>query len=153
MKKLAGIVLIAAALVGAPLAWHMHSPLPFLPQFGLPETPFPPDQAPPPPEGEGGEGPSEDQSESATGAALPTAPSSSYSPAPPTLPPAEPFAPSPPMGEDFAFTLEASVSPAPPLEGGLDQGQGSITLPSSSLGGAMDIPPPLPALAPAPKQP
>jgi len=38
MKKIAGIILILAVLVGAPLAWHYHSPLPFLPPFSEDES-------------------------------------------------------------------------------------------------------------------
>lgn len=33
MKKIAGIALIVIISVGAPVAWHYHSPLPFLPAF------------------------------------------------------------------------------------------------------------------------
>lgn len=41
MKKIAGIVLVVAVLVGAPLAWHYHSPLPFLPAFFTSQPPPP----------------------------------------------------------------------------------------------------------------
>jgi hypothetical protein len=33
MKKIAGIILVVLVLVGAPTAWHYHSPIPFLPPF------------------------------------------------------------------------------------------------------------------------
>jgi hypothetical protein len=163
MKKAAGIVLVVVVLLGAPMAWHYHSPISWLPAFPAshqaPPTPTDPLVEDSPggsvavPESGGLAESNLHSSQPPADLSSPAAPPSGLPPVPPAMPPvAEPLVPpdtAPPAqveapGDDGdLFSLEAVEDPATPES--IDQLSPSIPPPPPPAQ-SVEVPPPLPVL-------